>query len=255
MGFKKAMKAWNGLPKNPIDKKGRAFEIPLSDGGRRWAIGDIHGSLESFLTLLDRIELSKQDQLFLLGDLINRGPYSALVMDKVISLWEEGYQVYPLLGNHEEIFLSTYHAGEGEWKSFLSRQCALQFAQVSTKRIAKYVAFMEVLPHYYRSGDDLLVHAGFNTACEKPLKKWKSMNWIRSFVFDETALGAKRVIHGHVPVSRKTIAKSIKTNQNSLSLDSACVRSQIPYYGMLTALELNSGQCIQVKNCDTQLAQ
>lgn len=45
--------------------------------GRLIAIGDIHGCHKEFEDLLDKLDLTKDDRLILLGDLINRGPTAA----------------------------------------------------------------------------------------------------------------------------------------------------------------------------------
>ena len=42
----------------------------------KYAISDIHGCLKSFQALLEKIDLKKEDELFLLGDYIDRGPDS-----------------------------------------------------------------------------------------------------------------------------------------------------------------------------------
>ena len=54
--------------------------------GRRFAISDIHGCSMTFEALLSQIHLKKEDQLFLLGDYVNRGPDSAGVIDKILEL-------------------------------------------------------------------------------------------------------------------------------------------------------------------------
>ena len=64
--------------------------------GRLIAIGDIHGCHHEFAELLERLELTKDDRLILVGDLVNRGPDSC----KVIELARQ-HRAISLLGNHE----------------------------------------------------------------------------------------------------------------------------------------------------------
>jgi predicted phosphodiesterase len=64
--------------------------------GRIIAIGDIHGCHQEFSELLERLELTKDDRLVLVGDLVNRGPDSC----KVIDLARQ-HRAISLLGNHE----------------------------------------------------------------------------------------------------------------------------------------------------------
>lgn len=81
-------------------------KVSKSPKGRRFAIGDIHGCYNTFESLVeDKIALRKEDQLFLLGDYIDRGIRNREVLDYIIELKEEGFQVFPLMGNHEYFVL------------------------------------------------------------------------------------------------------------------------------------------------------
>lgn len=85
----------------------------VPDGRRFYAIGDIHGHLDLLDGLLARIrhdELERgqpKGELIFLGDLINRGPRSAQVIDRLIKLKAERPETRFLLGNHEELFLTA----------------------------------------------------------------------------------------------------------------------------------------------------
>jgi len=82
-----------------------------SYGGRLYAIGDIHGRRDLLDDVLDQID--RQDaknagnasEIIFLGDLIDRGPDSAEVVERVVALRATGRSVSVLLGNHEEVFL------------------------------------------------------------------------------------------------------------------------------------------------------
>ena len=94
------------MSKFHYDKKFKAKrKVKNNPKGKRYVITDIHGYYATFCELLDQIKLKKHDQLFLLGDFIDRGRQGKEVLDKVISLIDEGYAIYPLRGNHEEMLL------------------------------------------------------------------------------------------------------------------------------------------------------
>ncbi len=64
-----------------------------------YAIGDIQGCYQTLCRLLDRIEYVKgKDRLWLVGDLVNRGPSSLAVLRWA---YEQGESVQAVLGNHD----------------------------------------------------------------------------------------------------------------------------------------------------------
>lgn len=62
-----------------------------------YAISDLHGCLDKWQAMLKQIDLKENDMLFVLGDIIDRGP------DPIPLLFDmmERPNVYPILGNHE----------------------------------------------------------------------------------------------------------------------------------------------------------
>src|SRR5674476_416869 len=75
---------------------------------RLFAVGDIHGCYASFEKLIEtKIKPRKTDKIILLGDLIDRGPQSKEVVDLIIDLQRKGFDIIPLLGNHEDMMLNA----------------------------------------------------------------------------------------------------------------------------------------------------
>jgi len=77
---------------------------------KKYVISDIHGCAKTFKALVDRISFSREDELYLLGDYIDRGPDSKGVIDHIWDLLETGYTVHCLTGNHEQMFLHAIDA-------------------------------------------------------------------------------------------------------------------------------------------------
>ena len=50
---------------------------------RQIAVSDIHGCLKTFDNLLDKLALTQLDELFILGDYVDRGPDSKGVIDRI----------------------------------------------------------------------------------------------------------------------------------------------------------------------------
>ena len=73
---------------------------------RTFAIGDVHGCYTALTALLEALQLQDDDQLVFLGDLVDRGPDSFRVVERVRELVDSDRAVC-LLGNHEEMLLSA----------------------------------------------------------------------------------------------------------------------------------------------------
>lgn len=66
-----------------------------------YVISDVHGNTAAFRSVLDQIHLSERDELYVLGDLMDRNPGG---MGLLLELMEKP-NVHLLLGNHELMML------------------------------------------------------------------------------------------------------------------------------------------------------
>ena len=105
-------------------------------------IGDVHGCLDELQGLLKLLQVRSQDRVILLGDLINRGPYSAEVVEYVA---EKGYEA--ILGNHEDHYLRNYKSDA-------------KYLKLYEKLGPKLHAWIMRLPLYIEGKKFLAVHAG-----------------------------------------------------------------------------------------------
>src|SRR5436190_4191878 len=75
---------------------------------RIFAIGDIHGcALTLEKLLLHELQINRHDEIYFLGDYIDRGPRSREVIDLILALQKENYGVRTLRGNHEQLFIDS----------------------------------------------------------------------------------------------------------------------------------------------------
>ena len=93
----------------------RLPQVP--DGTRFYVIGDIHGRLDLYEALIGAIEAddaarpNARSHVVLLGDLVDRGPASAGVIERTRQ-WQCERDVRILAGNHEEMFLTSFDKPE-----------------------------------------------------------------------------------------------------------------------------------------------
>jgi serine/threonine protein phosphatase 1 len=231
--------------------------------GRRFAIGDVHGCCQTLQHLVTQvIQLTKDDQLFLLGDYINRGPDSPGVLQFLIDLQANGYQVFPLRGNHEAMLLDDWE----EYKRLHNTQYQEHVKNWTTNNpfidkkngrlIPQFDKFLNNLPYYYELEDFYLVHAGFDFELGVPnaLEDFERMLWVRYFEPDYAVIQTKPVLHGHTTRSIDEIKESVKDRMGAIPLDNGCYKSlravYNPYYGSLCGLNLDTFELIVVENMD-----
>lgn len=220
----------------------------------RYALTDIHGCARTFKALLqDQLKLQKTDEVYILGDLVNKGPDSRGVIDFILHLQNQEYQIYCLRGNHDEMLLKS--AAKGDKALNLTpteRKLVLQSFEIESfeKLPRKYVDFLESLPHYFELADFYLVHAGFDFKQHDIFADKDAMLNIRNYKVDWDKLDDKALVHGHTPTALHIIKKAISHREPKLNLDAGCVYYKNAAYGNLVALDLDSLQLFVQPNID-----
>ncbi len=221
--------------------------------GRRFAITDIHGCANSFEALLEKIGLNRQDTLFLLGDYISKGRDSKAVLDLILKLQQEGYDLRLLRGNHEEMLLHVAGQAKKYLKWFVRVHKCRNLLNKEEELPKKYWRLLESLPYYIETEDFFLVHAGLNFESENPLLDKQAMIWTRKRMCDkQDFLKGKTLVHGHKPTPLRQIKESIEAAQKIICLDNGCVQggkqSEKGKFGKLLCLNLDTRQLITQKN-------
>lgn len=203
--------------------------------GRRLALSDIHGCTKTFKALLKQINLKKRDQLFILGDAINRGPSSNKVLDEIIDLKKNGFEVYYIRGNHEQIVIDAIRENKFHLKllaPFISKEKGL------VKN--KYVELLENTFHYIELEDYFLVHAGFDFSSKMPFENTHAMMYSKKFKLKHEYLDNRKVVIGHYPSNLTEILRRLKKGKNKIYIDNGCVNSKVPQQGNLLCLNLDT---------------
>jgi len=117
-----------------------------------YAIGDIQGCYDALRRLLDFISFDPdQDQLWLAGDLVNRGPHSLETLRFVKSL---GAAAVTVLGNHDlHLLVSAAHPHKGSKKDTL--QPLLQAEDAD-----ELLFWLRQQPLFYHDQQFCMLHAG-----------------------------------------------------------------------------------------------
>lgn len=231
----------------------RAEQVP--EGVRVYAVGDIHGRLDLLDALLARIDEDDaarpavRTELIFLGDLVDRGPDSAGVVERLMGLKETGRVRY-LMGNHEEVFLRAV-GGDSRALRFLlrigGRETLLSYGisaqeyrdldydelmPVLQARVpAAHVAFLSAFENWIEMGDYLFVHAGLRPGIALEEQQASDLCWIRDDFLKHRDSFGRMVVHGH------SITEDIDIRANRIGIDTGAFAT-----GRLTAIGLEGGE-------------
>lgn len=169
--------------------------------GRTIAIGDIHGEINHLNKLLDKLKPTKEDTFIFLGDYIDCGENSKVVINKLIEL-SKGTNCIFLRGNHEDMLLKILKTKKEEdiqeWV-FCGGFHTLQDYGDFTEIFKQHMDFFKKLKLYHLTDKYLFVHGGVRP--DKPLEEQDKTDllWIRdNFIYKKHCLKQK-VIFGHTP--------------------------------------------------------
>lgn len=185
-----------------------------------YAIGDVHGCLEELRTMEDaidddRAEIEGNIWIVLLGDLIDRGPQSAGVMEHVLSPPPEGARRICLAGNHEAMMLDFLMGRPSYWlenggietlKSYGVEARELAFltprsrADALTSHIpSAHIAHLEQAPIGVSLPGVTLVHAGVRLGIPLSEQSEEDLLWIREPFLNAKLPADHLIVHGHTP--------------------------------------------------------
>ena len=124
---------------------------------KTFIVGDVHGCLKEFLALLKKVNYrAETHRLILVGDVINRGPFSFEMLS-----WVKKNKVEMVRGNHEQAFIKGVI--EDKTLSPVLKKLKKEMKQ----NLKKWLEWLCLLPFYIEEKNFLVVHAGL-VPQEKP---------------------------------------------------------------------------------------
>jgi serine/threonine protein phosphatase 1 len=205
----------------PIDPKGKPV----------YAVGDLHGCADLYRTLEQKIMADAalfggEAVVVLLGDVVDRGPQSALLLDHLTAIAPAGMTRHCILGNHEDMmnaFLKSPKRGRswldfGGFETLLSyglRIGAAELAEFSERRLLQMLQahipqahrdFLEQLPYGLTFDRYVLVHAAAATGAPMTRQPRETLLWGRHAAHPNANL---TVVHGHSIVDHPVVGPEL----------------------------------------------
>jgi serine/threonine protein phosphatase 1 len=226
-------------------------------GCRVYAIGDVHGRLDLLRNLLRQIEEDTADRpdartlIVFLGDLIDRGPDSAGVLEFLRRYRPPTIEPVFLMGNHEEVMLRVLGGERGglldRWLSYGGSETLTSYGvsastlfdlperraleQVVEAVAPAHTAFLESFSDTFRFGDYLMVHAGVRPGLPLHSQTQEDLHWIREPFLSDPRNHGFVVVHGH------TIVDQVEQRPNRIGIDTGAYRS-----GLLSAIGIQDAE-------------
>lgn len=224
--------------------------LPIDPNGKPvYAVGDLHGCADLYRKLEQKIMADAalfggEAVVVLLGDVVDRGPQTALLLDHLTATAPAGMTRHCILGNHEDMmnaFLKSPKSGRswldfGGFETLLSyglRIGATELAEFSERRLLQMLQahipqahrdFLQHLPCGLTFDRYVMVHAAATTGAPLSRQPRETLLWGRQAAHPNANL---TVVHGHSIVDAPVIAS------DQIAVDTGAYLS-----GVLTAVRL-----------------
>ena len=171
----------------------------------KYVMSDIHGNFNKYIEMLNLINFTEEDELYILGDIFDRGSQSLDILEHIM----KHKNIHLIKGNHEQMYVECY---ENEFRDLYGWFCnggMKTFEQIINKgdfymdTIYKYI---KKLPYLIIVGEFILVHAGLylpsnlnELTLEELLDLQEEDNclWTRANIDKEKSFDYYTIISGH----------------------------------------------------------
>lgn len=209
-------------------------------------MSDIHGCYEKFIEMLNLINFSDKDELYVIGDIFDRGNKPLDILDYI----RNHNNIHLIKGNHENMYENFYknrmygvtwfmNGGQRTYIEIMKRGAAFNDLLYN---------YISNLPLYEIVDNNILVHAGIKLPIEykklsikeiMDIQDEETILWYRDGIGHEEKIEGYNIICGHTPVqvinNSSENAKILKANA-TYYIDCGCVFTQID--GKLACLRL-----------------
>ncbi|WP_459557168.1 metallophosphoesterase family protein [Lacunimicrobium album] len=169
---------------------------------RLMAIGDIHGCDRALETLLQKLDITSDDTLIILGDMINRGANSRRVIEMLLEM-QKACHLVTIKGNHEEMVLEVVKGRKPAhlWMEYGGKSTLESYGGSISNIPKSHIDFMEDCLPYFETEQYVFTHANLEPGValgdqDKQFLRWQKFKKNQP-VWEE----GRTVVVGHTPQS------------------------------------------------------
>lgn len=172
----------------------------------KYVMSDLHGEYDKFIKMLELINFTEEDELYIIGDIFDRGNKSIEIIDYIIS----HKNIHLIKGNHENLFEEYFESGDASLWYYNGGQIThSQIIQRGYDYEQLIYNYTRRLPIYKVVDNFILVHAGlylpknYNDLSLEELLELQEEDtclWDRSNIHNSIKYKDFTIICGHTPV-------------------------------------------------------
>ena len=212
----------------------------------KYVCSDLHGDYKSFLKMIETIELKETDELYILGDIFDRGESPIEILDYILS----HKNIHLLKGNHEKMFEEYFESGDSSLWYYNGGDTTL--AGIMRKgydfeeSLYKYIKNLPVIKVIDKF---ILVHAGlylpqnYNELELEELLELQEEDtniWTREYINSDRQYKDYKIICGHSIVQyidKESDEAKIIHRKGHIFIDCGCIFKELK--GRLAVLRLD----------------
>lgn len=175
-----------------------------------YCISDIHGCYIEFMKLLDKIQLRKDDIVYVLGDVVDRREEAIMCLKYI----KNSSNIHLLMGNHEKMMIDALKVGGDcfdNWIKYYGGDKTIEeFRRLSEDEQQELLEYIIELPYYLETEVGgrkfIMVHAGIDISEDEKdypadyiMKKQKKNNliWVRESFYQRKGIPGYIIVFGH----------------------------------------------------------
>lgn len=166
--------------------------------GRTLVVGDIHGCSRAFALLLRMLQPTANDTLVVLGDVVDRGPDTAGVIDRLLEL-QQHCRLVTIRGNHEEMMLSALDGGDwaSGWLLYGGREALDSYGGRADSIPEDHLELLRSFGDCAATDTCVFAHAGIDADVPLEEQTVRTLRWEHVRGNEPSLPDGRRIICGH----------------------------------------------------------